>query len=100
MFISLCVLRGAGGDLRQENGRYSVYARVGQDVVRYAEQRDQLDLDGELLLHLPLDGSLGGLAELDRPPCMPQQTDSGSLLRFKSNTRPQSTTIAPTPTPM
>jgi hypothetical protein len=44
-----------------------VYARVGQDVVRYAEQRDQLDLDGELLFHLPLDGILDGLAELDRP---------------------------------
>src|SRR5215210_4925350 len=36
-------------------------------MVRYAEQRDELDLDGELLLELPFDGVLDGLAELDRP---------------------------------
>lgn len=77
-----------------------MYARVGQDVVRYAEQRDQLDIDGELLFHLPLDGILDELAELDRPALYAQQPDSGSFLRFKSNTRPRSTTIAPTPTPM
>ncbi len=44
-----------------------MYARVGQDVVGYAEQRDDLDADGQLLLQLPLDSILDGLAELDRP---------------------------------
>jgi hypothetical protein len=74
-----------------------VYARVAQDVIRYAEQRDQLDLDGELHFPFPLDGILDGLAESTASPCMPKQPDSGSFLRFKSNTRPRSTTIAPTP---
>lgn len=78
-----------------------MYACLGQYVVGHAEQRDELDLDGELLLQLPPDGVLDGLAELDRaPPCMTQQPASGSFLRFRSNMRPRSTTMAPTPTPM
>ncbi len=44
-----------------------MYARVGQYVVGHAEQLDELDLDGEILLQLPLEGVLDVLAELDRP---------------------------------
>lgn len=44
-----------------------MYARVGQYVVGHAEQLDDLDVDGELLLQLPLEGVLDVLAELDRP---------------------------------